>query len=161
MRRGVIIAVVLVVIAVLAVGGGVYALSGRNYRAHMSGTGNIATLGQGQATFQFSRGDTTLHYKVIVANIENVTQAHIHLAPAAGGNGPVVLWLYPSDPPPELIPGRKDGVLMEGTVTSADLVGPMAGMSLEDLKANIDKGLTYVNVHTSANPGGEIRGDIR
>ena len=161
MRRPIFYAIGALVVLSLIVAGGVWARSGRNYRAHLSGPAEISTLGQGQATFQFDQNNQALHYRLNVANIENVTQAHIHLAPAPGGNGPVVLWLYPSAPPPQLISGRSDGVLMAGVVTSADLVGPLAGMTLADLKAKMDAGLTYVNVHTSANPGGEIRGDIR
>ena len=161
MRRGVLIAIVLVVIVALAVAGGVYALGGRNYRAHMSGPANVTTQGQGEATFQFSSDHQSLHYRITVANINNVTQAHIHLASTPGGNGGIVVWLYPANPPATLIPGRSDGVLMEGTITAANLTGALAGKSLNDLKAAMDQGLTYVNVHTTAYPGGEIRGDIR
>ena len=161
MRKRIIIALVVVLILSLAVVGVVYATSARNYRAHLSGPANIVTMGQGEAIFQFSPDYSTLHYQLNVANIDNVTMAHIHLAPTPGGNGPIVLWLYPANPPAKLIPGRSDGVLMEGTVTAANLTGSMAGKSLQDLKAQMDAGLTYVNVHTSANPGGEIRGDIR
>jgi hypothetical protein len=101
----------------------------------------------------------SLSYKLIVANIENVLQAHIHVAPA-GENGPVVAFLYPSGPPPVLIPGRSDGVLASGTITAANLVGPLAGESLDVLVDEIREGNTYVNVHTTQFPGGEIRGQL-
>jgi hypothetical protein len=132
-----------------------------NFRTHLSSDEEVPTndsQATGQAIFQL-RGDA-LYYKVIVANIENVTMAHIHVAPA-GVNGPVVAWLYPDGPPPQLIPGRFNGILGEGVITDADLVGPLAGMTLDDLVNAIRDGNTYVNVHTSQYPGGEIRGQIR
>jgi hypothetical protein len=137
------------------------ALRPENFHAHLSGAEEVPpvdTQATGQAIFQL-RSDG-LHYKLIVANIENVTMAHIHLAPA-GANGPVVAWLYPDGPPPELIPGRFDGVLAEGVITNNDLVGPLANKNLDDLLDAIRAGNTYVNVHTSQFPPGEIRGQIR
>lgn len=134
-----------------------------NFRTHMSGGEEVPaneSRAQGEATFQLSPDGMELHYKLIVANIENVAQAHIHLAPA-GTNGPVVAWLYPPGPPPVLIPGRTQGVLAEGMITDASLVGPLAGGTLEDLLAEMRAGNTYVNVHTSQLPGGEVRGQIR
>jgi hypothetical protein len=137
------------------------ALKPENFRTHLSGEEEVPavdTRATGQAIFQL-RSDG-LHYKLIVANIENVTMAHIHLAPA-GANGPVVAWLYPDAPPPELIPGRFNGVLAEGVITSDDLVGPLEGQTLDDLVNEIKAGNTYVNVHTSQYPAGEVRGQIR
>jgi hypothetical protein len=133
-----------------------------NLRAHLSSDQEVPvndSRATGQAIFQLRNGGAELHYKLIVANIENVVMAHIHVAPA-GVNGPVVLWLYPEGPPPQLIPGRFNGVLAQGTVTSNDLVGPLAGMELSDLAALMLAGETYVNVHTQQYPGGEIRGQI-
>ncbi len=149
------------------------AADNRNFRAHLNGAGaGVETLAQGQAIFQFSADGSALHYKLIVANIENLWMAHIHLAGEPGGNGPPVVWLYPAAPPPpsQSLPDP-DGVLATGTVTAANLVGPLAGMSLADLKMNMEMGLTYVNVHTNdfegspnSGPGdflgGEIRGTI-
>lgn len=139
------------------------AAGGKNFVAHLSGGEEVPaveTLAQGQVIFHLDRSGNELSYKLIAANIENVAMSHIHLAPA-GVNGPVVVWLYPSAPPAQLIPGRFSGVLAEGTITAANLVGPLAGKDLSDLIAEMDGGNAYVNVHTSAYPAGEIRGQIR
>lgn len=53
------------------------------------------------------------------------------------------------------------GILVEGTATADDLVGPLAGSTLDDLIEEINNGNTYVNVHTVQNRPGEIRGQIR
>ncbi len=133
-----------------------------NFRAHLSGDQEVPandSKAQGQAIFQLSKDGTELSYKLIVANLENVRMAHIHLAPA-GSNGGVVAWLYPSAPPPVLLPGTTNGILAEGVIKQTDLRGVLAGQPLSML---IDAMLTdnaYVNVHTVAFPGGEIRGQI-
>jgi hypothetical protein len=153
---------VLMIALALLLSVGVVAAASRNYRAHLSGAEEVPvaeSLAQGQAIFKLSKDGTELEYKLIVANIENVTMAHIHLAPA-GVNGAVVAWLYPEGPPPQLIPGRTQGVLAEGTITAADLVGPLAGQPLSTLLDALESGNAYVNVHTSQYPGGEIRGQI-
>ena len=117
------------------------------------------THAHGVAQLRLSNDGTELSYRLVVANIDDVLMAHIHLGDP-GVDGAVVAWLYPSGPPPQLIDGTTRGVLATGTITSADLVGPLAGQDLGDLLAAIDAGSTYVNVHTSANPGGEIRGQL-
>ena len=133
-----------------------------NFRTSLKGENEVPaveTRAQGQAIFQLSRDGSELSYKLIVANIENVTMAHIHLAPA-NENGPVVVWLYPDGFPPQLIPGRFSGVLAEGVITDADIVGETQVQSLDNLIEQIRAGNAYVNVHTSQYPPGEIRGQI-
>lgn len=134
----------------------------RNFRAHLSSDQEVPpveSMATGQAIFQLSKDGEMLSYKLIVANIEDVVMAHIHMAPA-GVNGGVVAWLYPSGPPPEPIPGTTNGILAEGEITSANLVGALAGMELKDLLDAMAWGQTYVNVHTTMYPAGEIRGQI-
>ncbi len=63
-------------------------------------------------------------------------------------------------PPPQLVPGRFNGVYAHGTVSAANLVGPLAGQPLSALITAMQAGSTYVNVHTSQFPAGEIRGQI-
>jgi hypothetical protein len=135
------------------------------FSAHLTGDQEVATIpvetkATGQAIFQLSKDGSELSYKLIVANIENVRMAHIHVAPA-GSNGGVVVWLYPSSPPAVTIPGRTDGILAEGIITAANLRGSLDGQQLSDLIALMVDEKTYVNVHTDQYPPGEIRGQIR
>ena len=152
----------LILLALLITAGVALAASG-NFRAHLNGAQEVPvvldTRGQGQAIFQLNNAGDELSYRLNVSNIQNITMAHIHLA-AAGSNGPVVAWLYPAGPPAQLIPGRHNGVLATGVITSTNLSGPLAGQSLADLVAAMEAGNTYVNVHTSQYPAGEIRGQI-
>jgi len=135
----------------------------RTITTHLTGAEEVPAVdtdATGQVTFQLSADGSELSYRLIVANIHNVNQAHIHTA-ASGQNGPVVAWLYPSGPPAQLIEGRTQGVLATGVITSADLVGQLAGGDLDDLIDLIDAGLAYVNVHTTPqNPAGEVRGQL-
>lgn len=156
--------VLLSVLAILAAGAAPALSAGpdSNFRTHLTGAEEVPaveTPAQGQAIFKLSADGESLSYKLIVANIEDVLQAHIHVAPA-GVNGGVVAFLYPDGPPPVLIPGTSNGVLAQGVITGDDLVGDLAGMPLSALIDEIRAGNTYVNVHTVVNPGGEIRGQI-
>jgi hypothetical protein len=116
----------------------------------------VDTDAKGAAIFRTSNDETELNYRLIVGNIEDVTAAHIHLAPR-GENGPVVAFLFNPEEPTE---GITNGVLAEGTITSADLVGPLEGSTLSELIDEMEAGNTYVNVHTVEHPSGEIRGQI-
>ena len=118
------------------------------------------SLARGMAVFKLSADGSSLDYSLSVANLNNLHMAHIHLAPA-GSNGGIVVWLYPSAPPAQLIEGRTSGILMTGTITDADLVGALTGMTVADLVEHIENDNAYVNVHTMPDfPGGEIRGQI-
>lgn len=143
----------------------------KNFVTHLTGDEEVparATDAVGQATFKLSDDRSALHYKLIVDGIENVVAAHIHLG-APGANGSVVAFLAG---PFSSGGGLMEGVLAEGVITSADLVGPLAGLNLAVLVAALRTDGAYVNVHTNdgvdpANtgpgdfPGGEIRGQIR
>jgi hypothetical protein len=157
--------IVLLFVAGLVIVGTAVASANGRWSTHLTGDQEVPaveTQAQGEAIFKLSDDGSTLHYKLIASNIENITQAHIHLRANAGvPTGGIVVWLYPSAPPAQLIPGRHDGVLAEGSITEDDFVNALDGASMETLVAALESGLAYANVHTTANPPGEIRGDIR
>ncbi len=133
------------------------AVKGTTFTASLMGAKEVppvSTMASGDATFILSDDGTQLAYTVTVSGISDVFAAHIHLAPA-GSNGSVVAGLFGVK-----MLGPFDGTLAQGTITAADLKGPLAGMSLDALITEIKAGNTYVNVHTAANPPGEIRGQI-
>jgi hypothetical protein len=134
-----------------------------NFTAHLSGGQEVPpneSTATGQATFKLSKDGTELSYKLIVANLDSLHMSHIHLAPV-GENGGVVVWLYPSAPPAMLIEGTTNGILAEGVITEANLVGGLAGKPLSALIGKMVADSAYVNVHTRAFGGGEIRGQIK
>jgi hypothetical protein len=147
------------------------AANGQNAAVPLSGDEEVpavATRARGTAIFHLSGDGSALNYKLIVANIENVVQAHIHIG-VPGMNGPVGVFLFGPVAPGG---GRANGPVAEGSLTAADFIGPLAGASMADLVAQMQAGNAYVNVHTDdgldpANtgpgdfPGGEVRGQIR
>lgn len=167
---------VLGLIAVTAAAAGL----NRNWSVHANGAQEVPprdTQGQAQAIFHLSQDGSSIDYKLIAANIENVFMAHIHMVETAetapGVNGPIVVWLYPSTAvmPGPLGAGRIQGVIAQGTITAGNLVGRLAGQPLAALVDALRAGKAYVNLHTDDGvdpvntgagdfPGGEIRADI-
>jgi CHRD domain len=97
---------------------------------------STAATGSGTITALMDRSVTGTVTTTGVAG----TAAHIHMA-APGGNGPVI------------VPLNKTG----DNVWSVP-----AGIRLNDTQYEAYKlGNLYVNVHSAANPGGEIRGQLR
>lgn len=155
--------------------GGTEEMSGpetRHFETDLRGRNEVPphdTRASGEALFRV-RDDGSVSYQLFVEDIRNPFMAHIHRA-AAGVNGSIVVWLFPSTAPaPGPIGiGLRDGLLAEGTFTAADLVGPLKNSPLSALLDAIRSGNAYVNVHTSDGsatprpgnfPGGEIRGQL-
>lgn len=142
----------------------------RNFRAHLDGDAEnpaVETQAQGQTKIQLTKDGTSIHFKLIAANIENITQPHIHCG-AADVNGPVVVFLYPDAPPAELIPGRFSRVLAQGERSAEDVriqpnseAYPGGITDFDELVEKISSGEVYVNVHTTQNPAEEIRRQIQ
>jgi hypothetical protein len=96
-----------------------------------------------------------IRYEVNVTDMDKVNAAHIHLA-EAGKNGPVVLTLFMGGPTEQV-----NGTIGEANVTASNLEGPMKGKDVTDLVTAMKNGTTYVNVHTTDFPNGEIRGQLK
>jgi hypothetical protein len=94
-----------------------------------------------------------------------VTQAHIHLG-QEDVNGGVSVFLCSNlpNPPAGTQPCPASPGTIFGTITPSDVIGPAnQGIdpgSFAELIRHIRRGNTYVNVHTTKYPGGEIRQQI-
>lgn len=115
----------------------------------------INTGAFGDATIVVDIGARTVTYTVRVFNLPSgVTASHIHVG-ALQTPGPVVVNFAPP------VPASND-FAFNGVVKDTEFVlRPEVGIRTpDDMFQAILGGNSYVNVHSSANPGGEIRGQL-
>jgi hypothetical protein len=96
--------------------------------------------------------DGTIEFTLVINNksSETYTRAHIHKGPT-GVNGPI-LWDF-------LEAGVPVASIGDQPATLRGVARPRAAAVLDDLLANPDQ--YYVNVHSTAFPGGAMRGQLR
>jgi len=129
------------------------------FKAKLTGKEEVPaaeTKGTGEAIFELSKDGKEITYILKVKGIENARAAHIHVG-KMGEEGAVVVGLF-GGPKKE---GVVSGVLAKGTITDANLTGPLAGKTIGDLVELLKSGGAYVNVHTDKYPGGELRGQVK
>jgi len=143
---------------------------GRKFQERLTGFEEtplaLSTTGNGKfdATLKAHRQEIryTLSYRALEGT---VTQAHIHFGAEAQtggisaflctnvGNGPAGTQACPAAP-----------ATISGTIRPSDVIGPVAqGITagqFNELAAAMEAGATYVNVHSSLYPGGEIRAQL-
>lgn len=121
------------------------------YEAHMNGANETpanTSAATGSATFVLT--GHRLRYTVTVLGLSGpATMAHIHVG-AMGASGPPVYTFR--------IKKAAAGTLAQGYIDLSKEVSK--GVSGDSLKTLLANGNAYVNVHTAAHPGGEIRGQI-
>lgn len=109
----------------------------------------VTTTGTGNATVSFNSNRTEITVTVEVAGLADITEAHLHVAPP-GADGPIIFPLASSSFTSPLTV----------TLTQADFVPAPNVATYDAAFVAIEQGNTYVNVHTSAFPDGEIRGQV-
>jgi hypothetical protein len=123
------------------------------YSAPMDGASErpnpVPTGATGNAYFEGNAA--TIRFLITVSNITGVTAAHIHRGSTAEA-GPVLTTLFAPGSPTATV----NGTLTSGSFTSTD--GNQ--ITMDSLLVLMRNGNAYVNVHTTANPGGEIRGQL-
>jgi len=130
------------------------------FGAFLTGTEEVPPIpssereGSGAAFFEMADNGNSLKYEVWVANMTGIIAGHIHVAPV-GVNGGVVVNLNP-----RASSSTQNGLIAEGSITRVALVGSLSGYPLDTLFNRLERGLAYVNIHTSRFPEGEIRGQV-
>jgi hypothetical protein len=144
--------------------------SGQEYSAKMTGDEEVPPVSTGTTgTIKLAANSQqdALDYNIDLTNLNGViTGAQIHMG-TPGANGPVVADLNtPGTDAAAAASSSSGGVSamtsnsIGGTITSADLKGPLEGKQVSDLVKLIGKGRTYASVNTEQNSRGEIRGQL-
>jgi VCBS repeat-containing protein len=143
----------------------------RRFHARLDGSHEVPAVSsraRGAATLRLGGGDddeddedddtnrAALSIRLGYRGLRDVTAAHLHLGPPGANGAPVVNLCGASGQ--GSCPSRGTFGLR---ITAADLRGPLAGMPLNALLVQMEAGNVYVNVHTSAHPDGEIRGQVQ
>lgn len=142
---------------------------GRDLRATLKGfnetpANSTPASGKFQARISDDEGSITfeLTYSGLVADS---LFAHIHLGQKNVAGGVMIFFCDNSTPPhsPRTCPARSGTVA--GTVAAADVIGPngqgIAPGEFAKVLQAIRSGVTYVNVHSTKFPAGEIRGQVQ
>jgi hypothetical protein len=161
MRRSlfVVAGVGLLLIALAPVVGGD---SNREFKASLNGYLEVPSISTGaRASFRAELKDDTLVYRLSIRDFSAPPLfSHIHFA-RPDVNGGVAAFLCGG--------GGKPACPANGTVTGTivmtDVIGPagqgIAGGEFGELVRAMRNGATYVNVHSTTYPSGEIRGNIK
>jgi hypothetical protein len=102
----------------------------------------VETPAKGSADLSYDPATRMLTWTVTYSGLSApATMAHFHGPAAAGKNGPVAIWI---------------------SVKDASVDSPVKGQATltPEQAAQFSAGEWYINVHTSAHPGGEIRGQV-
>ena len=129
------------------------------YNATLTGaeeTPAVSTSATGNLALTVAADGSSVDYVLTVSNITSVTVARLHEG-NAGSAGPTIFTIYHG--PTKT--GSFSGTLAQGSYTAADLLGPLAGKTVTDLVTLIKAGSVYLNVGSSANIHGEIRGQLK
>ena len=167
-----------IVIGVLASGvvsAAAYAQGFINIKELLTGYEEVPSVSTG-ASGEFNariRKDSTIDWELSYSDLEGaVQQAHIHLG-QAGVNGGITVFLCTNlgNGPAGTQPCPAPPATIRGTIATADVspnIPATAGArtqglntgEMDELVAAMRAGATYVNVHTTTWPGGEVRSQI-
>jgi hypothetical protein len=136
----------------------------QQFNASLSASGELApssfnALASGVATLFYDTVAHTYSLSLSAFGLSGpVTGAHIHAQASTIQNGPVRVAL---DSTPFAMFNNAGTLLIGGAnVASPGVIAAGNGYLAQSFLSVLQSGLAYINVHTAANPGGEIRGQL-
>jgi hypothetical protein len=157
-------------VAVAMVTGTASAADVEKFHAVLSGFSEIpAVLSEGQGTLdlRLDRSAKTVTYTLTFSNLSApVTQSHIHFGKVHVAGGVMVFFCTNLSNGPAGTPAcPAGGGTVTGTLTAASVVGPTAqnvtAGDFDALEDALETNSAYANLHTTAFPAGEVRGEVR
>lgn len=129
-------------------------------------TTSVDTPAKGKIEVKFDKGFTKAEVELEFEDtLGTANRAHFHCA-FAGANGPVAFGIVDPGPadcdPADLAAGNIECTLTNADFNNADCLANI-GRPVSNIAAlafAMRRGSIYVNVHTTAFPGGEIRGQL-
>lgn len=127
----------------------------------------LSTTGHGQFRASIDRAHSEIHYRLTYGGLESpATQSHIHFENRTN-IGPIVVFLCSNlgNGPPGTQACPPNGGTITGTIRPANVgagatAQGLAAGEFDELVRAIKAGATYVNVHSTGRPGGEIRAQL-
>jgi hypothetical protein len=127
----------------------------------------LSTPGVGEFRASIDDAASEIRYQLTFGGLETAaTQSHIHFENETN-NGPIVVFLCSNlgNGPPGTQPCPPAGGTISGTIVPANVGPGAAGQGLaagefDELVRAIRAGATYVNVHSTGRPGGEVRAQL-
>ena len=169
MRRRILIS--LAVLAVLSISTLVLAQGFKKISEFLTGyeetPSAVSTTASGTFNARISNDETRIDWELTYSDLEGaVQQSHIHFG-QKGVTGPISVFLCTNlgNGPAGTQPCPAPPATISGTITAADVTnlanerGISAG-EFDELIRAMRAGATYVNVHSTRWPGGEIRSQI-
>jgi hypothetical protein len=136
---------------------------------------SVSTEANAEFKARIANDDNSIQYELSYADLEgSILQAHIHFGQTSV-NGAIIVWLCGNPPAVTPPPGTQTcpapPATISGTIRPADVVGQpisptgVAGQGIQpgefdELLRALRAGKTYVNIHTTKFPTGEVRSQI-
>lgn len=143
----------------------------RNFRAALTGYQEVPAVSTGAGgTFRarIAEDEGSIDFELTYEGIEGgtVTASHIHVGQRGVNGGVSAFFCGGGGRPACPTPSTTLSGPVTGTILPANVIGPGGAQqvppgALDELIAAIRAGVTYVNVHSTVSPGGEIRGQVR
>ena len=126
-------------------------LTGANVRPAPVGTSATATATITIREPDIGQQNSTVSFTLTGTGITSATAAHIHVGGASVGNGAIIATLF-SNP--------ADTAITASQLASGVLAPAAISVSLDSLSTLLASGLAYVDIHSTANPTGLLRGQL-